>query len=361
MQSKFKNSIAFLIGLIIASVLLEIFLNFYNPFPFRVQGNEIILPVNQEFAISNEDNPKLDKEVIHTKNSLGFRGEELPEYFEKYLSMITVGGSTTECFNLNDGKDWPALLQKKLEEKYDHVWINNAGFNGHSTFGHLILLNDYISKVKPKYVLYLVGCNDVGRDDLNKFDQMHIKSEYLSWRNWIYKNSELAGLVINIIRTYNAYSNRLAPGYLKFEEAPTVEMSEREIENEVEKQEEYLRGYRSRLNTVVENTRKWEMEPILITQPCALGEGIDPKTGVDLEKIKVCGMHGKTYWQILEQYNEVTRKIGMRTNTMVIDLANKLPKNTIYFYDCLHFTNTGSEKVAEIIFQDLTIKNLNAL
>ena len=113
---------------------------------------------------------KMDKVVKHTKNSLGFRGEEMPEEFEKYLSIVSVGGSTTEDFFMTDGKTWTAHLGKKLRESFNPIWINNAGLDGHSSFGHTILMNAYISKIKPKVVLFLVGSNDRGIESMQRFD-----------------------------------------------------------------------------------------------------------------------------------------------------------------------------------------------
>ena len=55
--------------------------------------------------------------------------------------------------------------------------------------------------------------------------------------------------------------------------------------------------------------------------------------------------------KILELYNDVIRRDSARI--MVIDLARKMPKNTEYFYDFIHFTNKGAEKVADILALEL--------
>src|SRR5277367_5478933 len=117
---------------------LEIFLRIYNPFHFRIKGDKIILPVSQVTTIRNNINPKLDSVIINTRNKLGFRGPEMPENFKNYLSIITVGGSTTECKFLNDDKTWPYLTGKILENYFRNIWLNNAGLDGHSTYGHQI-------------------------------------------------------------------------------------------------------------------------------------------------------------------------------------------------------------------------------
>ena len=52
------------------------FFRVYNPFESRVKGDKIVLPANKKYVIRNNILKKLDKNIIRTKNSLGFRGEE---------------------------------------------------------------------------------------------------------------------------------------------------------------------------------------------------------------------------------------------------------------------------------------------
>jgi len=96
-----QSLVAMAIGCGVAFVILEIFLRVFNPLGFRVKGDKIILPANMEYNISGVGIDKLDAEIIHKKNSLGFRGEEPPKNFDDYLTMVVVGASTAECFYLS--------------------------------------------------------------------------------------------------------------------------------------------------------------------------------------------------------------------------------------------------------------------
>src|SRR5215813_566555 len=132
-----------IIGLLIGVVLCEVTLRLYNPFGFRMRGNTLVLPTNQTYTIEDPNLAafdKLDKRVTHTKNSLGFRGHEPPAAFADYLTIVTIGGSTTECFYLSDNQTWPAVLDNLLSNKVSKLWLNNAGLDGHTTFGHLVLM-----------------------------------------------------------------------------------------------------------------------------------------------------------------------------------------------------------------------------
>src|SRR5258708_4462902 len=97
-MGKGARRIAYVVYFIFAVfLLLEIGLRIYNPFHLRLKGNRIVLPVNQKITILNKINPKLDTVIVNTRNNLGFRGPELPLDRENTLTIITIGGSTTEC------------------------------------------------------------------------------------------------------------------------------------------------------------------------------------------------------------------------------------------------------------------------
>src|SRR3989442_6780215 len=128
---------------------LEIALRIYNPFPFRVRGDRIVLPVHQRYTIAHAGATKLDPVTHVTKNSLGFRGPDPPRDWSRWITILTIGGSTTECLFLSDGKTWTDELARRVAGRRSDVWINNAGLEGHSTFGHLALLHQLVAPMRP--------------------------------------------------------------------------------------------------------------------------------------------------------------------------------------------------------------------
>lgn len=98
----------------------------------------------------------------YSTNKWGLRGDEPPLKWDEYYTIITVGGSTTLCFYLDDHKTWPYLLQEKLRQKYPKVWVGNGGLDGNTTRGHLIFMQHVIPKIKPNAVIFLIGLNDLG-------------------------------------------------------------------------------------------------------------------------------------------------------------------------------------------------------
>lgn len=167
MQSKSRRRLLALVaifsGLVFAITLVEVTLRVFDPIPTRVRGGRIVLPANITYeapAVLYSDR----KTIFHSKNSLGFRGPEPPSDWDDYATIIAVGGSTTECLLLNDSEDWPSVLHSQVKRRFPHVWVNNAGLDGHSTFGHQMLIQDILSKLRPNVIIFLIGVNDVCRE-----------------------------------------------------------------------------------------------------------------------------------------------------------------------------------------------------
>ncbi len=346
------------LGMGIALITAELVLRYHNPFGFRMRGNTIVLPVNQVYTIEDpnlEAYDKLDKRVIHTKNSLGFRGPEPPADFAQLLTVLTIGGSTTECFYLSDHQTWPALLEARLKPSFPKLWLNNAGLDGHSSFGHLVLVNDYVAQLRPKVALFLVGLNDLFADGPNQYDRMD--------RNLVLGNlanySELAALGLNLLRHSQTVSMKSLgamprPINLKVPEYRLVSVEEEQ--SLLQTQEKPLARYRSRMTRLIELTRRAGTEPVLITQPALFGDAVDDVTLAKLDRVDIeihRKMNGGVAWKLLEQYNDATRTLGRELGVTVIDLAAKLPKSSRYFYDYLHYGKEGAAKVAEIIGTEL--------
>jgi lysophospholipase L1-like esterase len=348
-------------GMGVALLIAEVVLRYHNPFGFRMRGNTIVLPVNQTYTIEDPNLQafdKLDKRVIHTKNSLGFRGAEPPLDFSEHLTILTVGGSTTEGFYLSDNQTWTAQMERRLKPNFPKLWINNAGLDGHSTFGHLVLVNDFVSQLGPKVALFLIGINDLFADSPNKYDRMERNLLIGTLAN----HSELVALGLNMLRhsrTTSMKSLGAMPRPINLKVPEYREVTPEEEQSLLRGLDKPLAQYESRLARLIKMTRQAGIEPVLITQPALFGEGVDDVTLARLDRVDIeihKKMNGRVAWKLLERYNDVTRKLGREQGVTVIDLAAKLPKSSRYFYDYLHYGKEGAAKVAEIVAHDLCPK-----
>jgi hypothetical protein len=379
-----RNTALLLASILVALLLVEGILRLYNPFETRIRGDQITLRTDFVYNTTNLNNPKLPRELVHTKNNIGFRGPDWPPKDENAIKIFAVGGSTTECFYLSDGLDWPAVMAKELitqrstniselndslvksTTSHSPLWINNAGLDGHSTFGHRILLREILHQYQPHYILYLVGANEVGRWDLSDHNQKGIPakgsfSSIRSWRNFITYHSKLGALADNIMRGYRARSLGVNHQNIDFISVPHREIIDEDVQHTIAlNQSGYTQAFQQRLTLLVEENLKLGINPILITQPVPYGPAIDPETGIDLATIEVRSGSGYQRWREVELYNDVTREIATEYDILLIDLERELPKNTRYYYDFIHFTEDGAREVGRIVarhVQRLLISN----
>jgi len=336
----------------IAVLLLEALLRVYNPLPFRLRGDDIVLPAGFRYTLHNPPGPKLDPVTNHTKNRLGFRGPDRPADFKARLSIVSVGGSTTECFLLSDGKTWTDVMAAELAKGHPNLWVNNAGFDGHSTFGHLVLLRSVLAELKPTVVLFLAGVNDVGADwgyPKDEFDN----PPPVRLVHHLANSSEIFNSVLNVVRVWRARQ-------LSFDDRPVdladyahFSMTDEEVAEEVLTHQRSRAGYEARLTRLARESRAARIEPVFLTQPTLVGDTVDPETGIDLSTLAEHHLNGRAQWRVLESYNEVMRRVAARDGTLLIDLANQLPKDSRYYYDLVHFSNQGARAVGEIVAVEL--------
>lgn len=260
---------------------------------------------------------------------------------------------------LSDGEHWTARLGNRLNNHFQSIWWNNAGLAGQSTYGHILLINDYLSEIKPDYALFLIGINDVGRRAPGDFYEAVTRNgpDFSSWRgviNTMEEYSEVVSLMENAVRSIKAKRRGLRPMMFDPTEKDTREVSDERLNRKLIKHErQWVPPFRRRVETIVEDSRKHGIEPILVTQPAFFGSGVDPTTGVRLDQLEYRNLNGRSMWQILELYNDATRSVAKKKDVKLVDLARSLPKDWKYFHDFMHFTKPGARKIESILFEEL--------
>ena len=331
----------------------ELILRIYNPFPFRLKGSDVLLVRNQRYIINNAYLPGLDSMVVLTKNNLGFRGPEMPNNFNDCFSVITVGGSTTECWCLAEKDSWPFLLGNELEHDFNPVWLNNAGVNGHSSWAHHLLIGKYIKQLHPKVLFMLVGWNDVGRKDLAWADGVE-REHNTGVKKFLDKTSALYDLAVNIKRhyRYSEYSETKNYPYL-IKHGHALLITSRQYNDSVARAElPLLAAYEKRLDAIIDTCKENGIVPVLITQPGMLGNGIEPETGCNLDDYKLFDtISGKLFSDLLKMYNKTTMEAAKEKGVFCVDLANLLPPSIVNYYDICHYSKAGCKTVAQIIYR----------
>jgi lysophospholipase L1-like esterase len=331
-------------------VILEIFLRIWNPFGARVKGDKIVLPAGMVYDVPQPEGATgLDAQIHHTKNALGFRGPEKPADWEAATTVVAIGGSTTECFYLSDGKDWPAQLMARLQPRMPQLWLNNAGLDGHSTFGHQVLLDDYVVKLKPDVVLFMMGVNDIGVEAMRSYDSEMLENK-TGFKNWLVNHSAILSTISNIRRAAAAKRMGLSHQFEPLSKLKPLVIAPDSMDRAVAAQASGRAAFSRRVHGLLATCKQHGMKPVIITQAMLWGDTLDPVTGLSLGDVALHeGGNGRMRWAVLESYNDVLRQIALEQGLPLLDLARMMPKSTAYFYDAYHFTNAGASKVADLL------------
>lgn len=331
-----KKLLTIVIGVLISLGLCEVVLRIYNPFQSRVRGNEIILKSNYNRQVEIDPPIKgLDAKVKYTTNSLGFRGPEPPKEWDASTTIITVGGSTTECSLLSDDSTWTAQLFNHMKKQDPTLWMNNAGLDGCSSYGHIILMRDYIIKLKPDYALFLVGINDVVKMSFQNEDGFLINRKESYWRTLL-KKSELFTTMSNLAEAMKSQKASVAHGSNPYD-YKNLEFNKGDSNYRKGIQKQLLKmlpEYIDRITQITNLCKQAGIVPIYITQP-----KFDDTSSYS--------------WQVMQQYNDALIHYCNNNKISVIDLGRLMPKEEAFYYDQIHYTNRGAAKIGDILYAEI--------
>lgn len=278
-------------------------------------------------------------EFIHRRDHWGFRATGLDP---AKVTILTVGGDTTSQTELPEQQTWQAVMERELAAGGLTAVVANAGLDGQSTQGALRALKEWFPRVAdlhPRFVLYFVGVADadpdgaVGRGDsptLWQPDQSQwLRRHSILWR----KAQRFLGrqqLVLNRHPVdFAAAQWTDQPGL------PGWKPADMAVD---------LTAYRDRLRMLAQATHAMGAVPVFMTQ--ARGDYRQQGGKVQgLVENRPDGRNGVDQYRILAEYNQATRAVCRDEGLLCLDLARELTFEPGDFYDYLHNTPQGAEKI----------------
>jgi len=304
----------------------------------------------------------LSRVAIQSTNGWGLRGDEPPlSEWKKYLTIVTIGGSTTQCFFIDDHKTWPYLLQEELKRRYPKVWVGNGGLLGHTTRAHIIFMKEIIPQIKPDIVILLVGANDLGfslsenrQDCGSRFDDY--KS---SWKRSLISKSRLIQILsIWKLRLFKDAYIEKRQGPEKFIPQP-LKGAPTPLPDDLKIALPCLSQYRKNIEEIINLGKSMKVRVIFLTQPSLFDDTPywrNMEGGFYWIKKPAAKFSAATHWRLLDIYNQELIEVCKTKDIEYLDLASLIPHSDLYFYDSVHFTEKGAELVAQKIFEFLKIE-----
>jgi hypothetical protein len=284
--------------------------------------------------------------AVYRRDQWGLRGN-----FDDpgQVSIITLGGSTTDQRFISEGETWQDRLAGRLKEMGRPVVVANAGIDGQSTVGHISALQGWlfrIPRLHPKLVLIYAGINDVLLS--YKIDYDGATADGFAQRLFQYldRRSAVLGLVRTLDGMHAALQGRivhrrriLAAADINW--SPIGDLSALQKDYA-----ERLDAYEGRLAKLDRLIRAWGALPIFITQPRADRRPV-PDGGVMVLINRDGWMDEET--RALSLFNSRTLSFCRRSGDACIDLADELELGFDDYYDFNHNNPTGAAKIGNYL------------
>lgn len=348
----------FLIGLSVSLIVAELSLRII--LPSSIFHPSLDLRPNIRMEIVN-DTPGVTAIGYHTTNSLGLRGEEPPENWDEYFTVITVGGSTTHCFYMDDQKTWPHHLQENLRTFYDKVWIGNGGLIGNSTRGHIVFMREVIPRLNPDMVIVLCGINDLGLSLKPSMLQEGLPWERASLGGWILASSRLIQVLSRwkqiLFDDVMVITEDLPRRYIPV----LLDSPEDQLPPDLRTRLPSLPEFESNIRTIIRQSREASVRIVFLTQPLLMedNEYWQIRKGRSLHTIGLNVIYsGATIWKMLDIFNMEIVQICQEEGVPCFDLATSLGHDDVFFTDDMHFSEAGTYQVAILVSRFLLEEDL---
>jgi len=317
------------------------------------------------------DMPGLEQHGQFTINSRGLRAREFSDSDSQRI--LCIGGSTTECFYVDDRDTWPAQLEQRLAPAHPGVWVGNAGRSGLTSFDHVTLLAHLPEAKQVDTWVVLCGVNDLSHHLSGEYPQgcRETMTRTFCYRRPgfsgrlerpLYRNTYTFSLIDQSIR-WARMAWKTSPGQIvqDREAAWYADVRQRRVAAEKVAElpdlQDALAEYQQNLERMIALAHQHHKRLVLATQPVLWTSNMTP----ELEALCWGGRtsDGVRYFTTealargMQAFNQRMRDVCQQSGILCVDLARELPASTASFYDDCHFNRPGCQAVADALVEAL--------
>ena len=364
------------VAVVVAEIFLRLFAPVANPYEeferLRPQINQYIRSeYPRHYSAVTEAEPGLPGVTGRnnfTTNNMGFRGDSLadpkpPGEFRVFM----VGGSTTECFYLDDEDDIARVVQREASARAPGATIRvyNAGLSGAASDDHVAMISQRLVHFEPDLIVVFCGFNDLTKS-IFRYDYRHYIEYRPAYRKPWYKR---AAMHLQLVRRLFYLRSRTGQDPQRVQEArPLVTNYEgliglqRTVPPSDTPPRTDIPSYQTNLRSMAGIARANGFALVFMTQPTTWNSTVDARAR-EHHHMRYRG--GVTYREDLmdaamERLNDAMRAVGREETVPVYDLARVLPKSLDYFYDDCHFNVAGAAAAGKGLTDFLAAQGLIA-
>jgi hypothetical protein len=277
--------------------------------------------------------------------------EPSKKYTNPDMSLVFIGGSTTECRFVDEEHRFPYLVGVLLEQQTG-IKINsyNAARSGNHSLNSLDILLNKVFPIKPDIVVMLENINDL---TILLYESSYWNRN--SSRSVIFDiNKEIDANFLKVIR--DRYIPNLAMAMHSFDNTIRIlwksnkksrdEFAHIRGKNLIVDESAMVEQFEMNLQSFIYLCKARNIIPVIMTMPSRFKEKPDQ---IILDAFNNPPLDYFKFKQIFDLFNKSILKKAQENNIMVIDLAKEIPQENEFMYDIVHYTDKGSRKIADII------------
>ncbi len=321
------------------------------------------------FIADEKCTPGINGKKSFSVNELGLRGPALAKRSDSY-KIVTVGGSTTLCADLDDSEEWPNLLMRYMNSKKNQhsVWVANAGAAGHTTVHHLRLIQTLSSIRKAHMLIFLVGINDLATalalQGQSTQEELERSADHFLQGGLFHGYSYEPYPFFERLAVFQLAAGALR-GYLQGVRGPVCQEPARRERAGTKRVplpslQAAIGEFRDRILNISKECRNLGTRCLFLTQPTIYRGNLSPQEEALLwfgwirREGKLQGYASAAdLARAMDLYNQALLQTCRQNGIECYDLASVVPKNTSAFFDDCHFNENGARIVARSVAEYL--------
>jgi hypothetical protein len=269
------------------------------------------------------------------------------KYDRPDLSIVFLGGSTTECMYVDEENRFPYLAGVILERETGRK-INsyNGAMAGTNSLNAIDTLVNKVLPMNPQVVVFMENINDMST--------IIYDGTYWNQKTW--------RSPIHTVEKRKAVRQLLAEIWFPNLQGAYLNLTRTLLRGEVDQFGHYRgkkldvdkakihREFDMNLQTIVEICKIRRITPVLMTQGNRITEKPDRVVAEYLNRWgEQPGLSYREFKELYDSCTAIIREVGRRNRVLVIDLAAAVPPDKNHFYDMVHFNDNGSKYAAGLI------------
>jgi lysophospholipase L1-like esterase len=331
----------------------------------------------------------LRPEIIYERNMFGLRSVTLNKAETKRkdsrtIRIICIGASTTDQQTQNTEDTWSAILEKRLQEELSgtgsKIEVAAFGRGGFTVFDNSLWSKENLLSLSPDLVITLLGINDLTLSGGPDYTYPSSERTLILYEDFIWSRCPLwEKVLITISQTYRHVSmirhrlrvfQALKTGRALEWHSEHLSVQKEDYRNypyvgRVHRSQDPIKEFEDGLSELLEFLHANQITTVVLAQPVLWKKKMSQEE-LDNLWLPVATEDGfvrpDPEWleQEMGRYNRIQEKRAELNGAFFVPLDKLVPKTTEVFFDDCHFTDTGSQIVAELVYPTISerIRNI---